>query len=233
MRGSLARANPIVHVSALHPHGSSTAAPVRRGGERGGRAGTAVFHLRVQGSSEHGSRPPGPRGAPPAAIPQRPRRAARTSGAPWCSSKTGNDNVVIAPVCGAATAGWWMAARAPAPLAAPAPKYPPRLLARGIEGWVVTELTVAEGGSVANPKAVDAEPRDVFDVATLRAVSRYRFRRRSSPAGPRPCMASSCAWSSASPRQVAHSGVAAGTSPFSDRSSFAHIRPAFTGHHDG
>ena len=68
-----------------------------------------------------------------------------------------------------------MAARAPAPLAAPAPKYPPRLLARGIEGWVVTELTVAEDGSVANPKVVDAEPRDVFDAATLRAVSRYRF----------------------------------------------------------
>lgn len=79
------------------------------------------------------------------------------------------------PVCGPASAGWWTADRAPAPLAAPAPKYPSRLLARGIEGWVVTELTVAEDGSVNSPKIVDAEPSDVFDAATLRAVARYRF----------------------------------------------------------
>ena len=79
------------------------------------------------------------------------------------------------PVCGSAAGGWWTADQAPAPLAAPAPIYPPRLLARGVEGWVVIELTVAEDGSVDNPKVVDAEPRAVFDAATLRAVARYRF----------------------------------------------------------
>ena len=62
------------------------------------------------------------------------------------------------------------------PILTPAPEYPQRALARGIEGWVLVSFTISETGAVVEPKVVDAEPRGVFDAAALRAVLRYRYR---------------------------------------------------------
>ena len=67
-------------------------------------------------------------------------------------------------------------ARMPIPFLTPAPEYPQRALARGIEGWVLVSFTIAATGTVADPMVVDANPSGVFDAAALRAVMRYRYR---------------------------------------------------------
>lgn len=67
-------------------------------------------------------------------------------------------------------------ARMPIPFLTPAPEYPQRALARGVEGWVLVSFTIAASGAVADPMVVDADPPGVFDAAALRAVMRYRYR---------------------------------------------------------
>lgn len=67
-------------------------------------------------------------------------------------------------------------ARMPIPFLTPAPEYPQRALARGVEGWVLVSFTIAASGAVADPIVVDADPPGVFDAAALRAVMRYRYR---------------------------------------------------------
>lgn len=67
-------------------------------------------------------------------------------------------------------------ARMPIPFLTPAPEYPQRALARGLEGWVLVSFTIAASGAVADPMVVDADPPGVFDAAALRAVMRYRYR---------------------------------------------------------
>lgn len=66
--------------------------------------------------------------------------------------------------------------RMPIPFLTPAPEYPQRALARGVEGWVLVSFTIAASGAVADPMVVDADPPGVFDAAALRAVMRYRYR---------------------------------------------------------
>lgn len=58
------------------------------------------------------------------------------------------------------------------------PLYPPRAAERGIEGWVLVEFTISEGGAVENPRVVDAEPRGIFESAAIRAIHRWRYRPR-------------------------------------------------------
>ena len=67
-------------------------------------------------------------------------------------------------------------ARMPIPFLTPAPEYPQRALARGVEGWVLVSFTIAATGAVTDPMVVDADPPGVFDAAALRAVMRYRYR---------------------------------------------------------
>lgn len=67
-------------------------------------------------------------------------------------------------------------ARMPIPFLTPAPEYPQRALARGLEGWVLVSFTIAASGAVTDPMVVDADPAGVFDAAALRAVMRYRYR---------------------------------------------------------
>lgn len=57
-------------------------------------------------------------------------------------------------------------------------QYPTRALQRGIEGWCQVMFTVNENGGVENPRVVDAEPPNIFDRASLRAVSRFKFNPR-------------------------------------------------------
>ncbi len=62
-----------------------------------------------------------------------------------------------------------------APLARVSPVYPPSAERRGIEGWVKVAFTIAEDGTVVDPRVVGADPRGVFDRAALRAISKWRY----------------------------------------------------------
>ncbi|WP_078085526.1 energy transducer TonB [Microbulbifer mangrovi] len=69
----------------------------------------------------------------------------------------------------------------PLPIYKPAPRYPRRALARGIEGHVVVEFTITPSGSVKNPRVVGGytaagEPTDVFNREALNAVERFKYR---------------------------------------------------------
>ena len=66
--------------------------------------------------------------------------------------------------------------RMPIPFLTPAPEYPQRALARGIEGWVLVSFTIAETGAVVDAAVVDAVPPGIFDGAAIRALARYKYR---------------------------------------------------------
>ena len=55
------------------------------------------------------------------------------------------------------------------------PDYPPRALGRGLEGWVQVQFTITASGAVEDAIVVDAEPKDVFDDAALKAIARWRY----------------------------------------------------------
>ena len=63
----------------------------------------------------------------------------------------------------------------PVPLVRVNPDYPPRALARGIEGWVQVQFSVTATGTVRDATVIASEPRNVFDQAALRAVARWRY----------------------------------------------------------
>jgi periplasmic protein TonB len=62
------------------------------------------------------------------------------------------------------------------PLVRLEPDYPPRALARGVEGYVRVEMDIDASGSVRDPRVVSASPTGVFDAAVIRAVRRWRYR---------------------------------------------------------
>jgi protein TonB len=55
------------------------------------------------------------------------------------------------------------------------PDYPPRALSRGLEGWVQVQFTITATGTVKDPIVVNAEPRNIFDDAALKAIARWRY----------------------------------------------------------
>jgi protein TonB len=55
------------------------------------------------------------------------------------------------------------------------PDYPPSALRRELEGWVQVQFTITPAGSVQDAIVVDAEPKDVFDEAALKAIVRWRY----------------------------------------------------------
>lgn len=61
------------------------------------------------------------------------------------------------------------------PIVTIAPQYPQRALQRGIEGWCLVSFTVNENGGVEDPVVVDADPPNIFDSSSLRAVTRFKF----------------------------------------------------------
>ena len=61
------------------------------------------------------------------------------------------------------------------PLVRVDPEYPPQAKQRRIEGWVDVEFSIGPAGTVQNVKVIGANPRGVFEQATLRAVRRYRY----------------------------------------------------------
>jgi TonB family protein len=54
-------------------------------------------------------------------------------------------------------------------------EYPAQALERLISGWVELEFTVAKDGSVKDIEITAAEPRRVFDSASVAALRRYRY----------------------------------------------------------
>ena len=62
------------------------------------------------------------------------------------------------------------------PLVRMEPQYPRRAQERGIEGWVTVEFTVTEDGTVADPFVLEAEPKNIFNRAALKAVLRFKYK---------------------------------------------------------
>jgi protein TonB len=58
------------------------------------------------------------------------------------------------------------------------PEYPPRAIARNIEGWVRVQFTIAANGSIVDPIVVAAEPAGTFEEAALAAIRRWRYQPR-------------------------------------------------------
>jgi protein TonB len=55
------------------------------------------------------------------------------------------------------------------------PDYPPQARDRGLEGWVTFRFTVTKEGRVKDIEIVDSEPQRIWDSATIRAVSSWKY----------------------------------------------------------
>jgi len=55
------------------------------------------------------------------------------------------------------------------------PDYPPRALSRGLEGWVQVQFTITATGTVKDAIVVNAQPKNIFDDAALKAIARWRY----------------------------------------------------------
>jgi protein TonB len=65
--------------------------------------------------------------------------------------------------------------REPIPLVRIEPDYPPRAIARGLEGWVQVQFSIAANGSIKDAFVVAADPPGTFDGAALAAIARWRY----------------------------------------------------------
>ena len=65
--------------------------------------------------------------------------------------------------------------RGPVPSVRIEPDYPPTARERRIEGWVTFRFTVAMDGSVKDVAIVESHPPRIWDSATLRAVSSWKY----------------------------------------------------------
>ncbi len=74
-----------------------------------------------------------------------------------------------------AGAGITINERDPQPIVRIPPTYPRRALQRGQEGWVIVEFTIAEDGTVRDPRVVESSS-SVFEREAIRAVQRWRYR---------------------------------------------------------
>ncbi|MBA3581901.1 MAG: energy transducer TonB [Gammaproteobacteria bacterium] len=62
------------------------------------------------------------------------------------------------------------------PIVTVAPPYPERARSKGLEGYVIVEFTVDKSGNVKNPKVLEAEPVDYFELVTLSAVLTWKYK---------------------------------------------------------
>jgi len=61
------------------------------------------------------------------------------------------------------------------PLMRVEPRYPPRLLQEGVEGWVRLRFSIDRSGRTKNVVVVDSKPAVVFDEAALAAVRKWKY----------------------------------------------------------
>src|SRR5690606_35392167 len=64
------------------------------------------------------------------------------------------------------------------PLVRLAPQYPRQAARMGISGWVRLRVVVNPDGTVRDARAIDAEPRGLFEAAAVTAAMRGKFRPR-------------------------------------------------------
>jgi protein TonB len=62
------------------------------------------------------------------------------------------------------------------PLQCPPVTYPSDARRAGLSGWVQIEFVVGADGSVRSAKAIDAQPRGLFEAAAVMAAQRCRFK---------------------------------------------------------
>ncbi len=64
------------------------------------------------------------------------------------------------------------------PLVVIQPQYPRRALERGLEGYVIIELTVAADGTVQGDsiRVLEAEPKGIFDRSSIQAARKFKYR---------------------------------------------------------
>jgi protein TonB len=109
-----------------------------------------------------------------------------TPQAPRVSFSTGgldNNVATLSPIVDTrgAMSGMKMSAgsdRDTIPLVRIPPDYPPRALSRGLEGWVEVQFTITATGTVKDAIVVNAEPKNIFDDAALKSISRWRYNPR-------------------------------------------------------
>lgn len=64
------------------------------------------------------------------------------------------------------------------PIVKVAPIYPRRAQTRGITGYCIVEYTVTKSGSIRDPVAVDCNPSGVFDKASVKAATKFKYKPR-------------------------------------------------------
>ena len=56
------------------------------------------------------------------------------------------------------------------------PQYPRRAAERGIEGYVIVELTVTAAGTTTDIRVIEADPKGIFDRSAIRAAERFKYK---------------------------------------------------------
>lgn len=56
------------------------------------------------------------------------------------------------------------------------PIYPRRATERGIEGYVIVELTVTAAGTTQDVRVIEAQPSGIFDSAAIRAAEKFKYK---------------------------------------------------------
>lgn len=64
------------------------------------------------------------------------------------------------------------------PIVKVAPIYPRRAQTRGITGYCIVEYTVTTSGAIRDPRAVDCQPSGVFDKASVKAATKFKYKPR-------------------------------------------------------
>jgi len=58
------------------------------------------------------------------------------------------------------------------------PNYPPGAISRRIEGYAVVGFSVSASGAVYDAFVIESEPSKVFDRASLKAISKFKYKPR-------------------------------------------------------
>lgn len=64
------------------------------------------------------------------------------------------------------------------PIVKVAPIYPRRAQTRGIMGYCIVEYTVTTSGAIRDPVAVDCQPSGVFEKASVKAATKFKYKPR-------------------------------------------------------
>jgi protein TonB len=64
------------------------------------------------------------------------------------------------------------------PIVKVAPIYPRRAQTRGITGYCIVEYVVTKSGSIRDPQAVDCQPAGIFERASLKAATKFKYKPR-------------------------------------------------------